>query len=142
MPCQRRGLLYHVMGFIEQQTRLRVFGCRAVYLRAALAVTGQHIQGKPRKQGGFTVFTPHKEKAFSVLSASCVTVYKTVQSLNKRLLKQLKGNALSCPLAFRMLAETFSKGYGTACPLFVKDILPGRVGGRRRKAGVDLFHPP
>lgn len=79
--------------------------------------------------GRESVFAPCKEETFPVLPASRVTVYKAVQGLYIGFLEQFKGNALARPFAFRMLAETLYKGNRTACPLFVKDILPGRVSG-------------
>jgi len=57
-------------------------------------------------------------------------------------LEQFKGNTLARPFAFRMLAETLYKGDRTACPLFVKDILPGRVKAGRRKAAIYRLYAP
>lgn len=77
-----RRLLYHVVGFIEQKSRLRVFGRRAVNLRAAFSVACQHIEGKPCEERRLPVFAPYKEETFPVLSISCFPVNKAEQGFN------------------------------------------------------------
>ena len=137
---QFRGLLYHVMAFIEQQTRLRILCCRAVYLCAALAVRNQHIQGKPRKQGAFAVLTPHKEKCFPVTAQPRGGGNKAEQGLQKGFLKQFQPHRLSRPFSLAVAAETLYKGNGAVCFCFIKDILP-RCPGFLCKTGIYRFYP-